>query len=98
MDRPTEYVRLRLLVSGRVQGVGYRRFVERRAALHGLAGWVRNRMDGSVEIAVEGPRHVVDELHRAVRAGPPGARVIDVDVSSLDEAEPLPRPFDIRRG
>lgn len=73
-------VRARLWVSGRVQGVGFRFFVQRAARSLGLAGFVRNLSDRRVEVVVEGPRADVDALVEAVRAGPPGAAVAAVDV------------------
>jgi acylphosphatase len=74
-------VRARLLISGRVQGVGLRLFVQREAHRLGLAGFVRNLRDGRVEAEAEGPRAAVDEFIQIVRAGPPGARVARVDVA-----------------
>lgn len=70
---------LRVVVHGRVQGVGFRWFVSRRAAEHGVAGSVRNRPDGSVEIVAEGPRRSLEALLADVRSGPPRARVEGVD-------------------
>lgn len=73
----------RFIVTGRVQGVGFRFHVRERAALEGLAGWVRNREDGAVEIEAEGERDAVDRFERAVRQGPAGSRVEGVDVVDL---------------
>jgi acylphosphatase len=70
----------RYLISGRVQGVGFRYFTEAAAAREGLHGWVRNLPDGRVEIEVEGEAEAVERFERHVRHGPPGARVSDVDV------------------
>ena len=75
----------RYLISGRVQGVGFRYFTEAAAAREGLHGWVRNLPDGRVEIDVEGEAEAVERFERHVRHGPPGARVSDVDV---DESVP----------
>jgi acylphosphatase len=69
-----------LRIEGRVQGVGYRAFVEMRAAALGLNGWVRNRRDGSVEAVVQGPPATVDDMLDACRKGPPGARVDRVEI------------------
>ncbi|MDR7544822.1 MAG: acylphosphatase [Armatimonadota bacterium] len=77
-------VRVHLWVSGRVQGVGFRFFVQRHAAMRRLAGFVRNLPDGRVEIAVEGPADDVRALVDAVRTGPPGSVVREVH--QLDEA------------
>lgn len=58
--------RARIVYSGTVQGVGFRFTVQRYAVDHGLAGWVRNRQDGTVEIQVEGPKGTIEELCRNV--------------------------------
>jgi acylphosphatase len=70
----------RVVVSGRVQGVGFRFFVESRAAVEGVHGWVRNLPDGRVEALIEGDRESVDRVEVAIRRGPMGARVEDVAV------------------
>lgn len=72
---------VRLRVSGRVQHVGFRWFVERRASDLGLAGWVRNAADGSVEVSATGVAERVEQLIAAVRQGPPHAIVRTVDVA-----------------
>jgi acylphosphatase len=73
----------RYIISGRVQGVGFRYFTEATAQREGVAGWVRNLPDRSVEVVAEGDAEAVERFERAVRRGPPGARVdrVDVDVS-----------------
>jgi acylphosphatase len=68
----------RYLVSGRVQGVGFRWFVMEAASVEGITGWVRNVPDGAVEIVAEGDAEAVERFERAVRCGPPRARVDDV--------------------
>ncbi len=62
-------------IRGRVQGVGYRYWVEQRARAHDLEGWVRNRRDGSVEALFAGPADLVANLIAACRHGPASARV-----------------------
>ena len=62
-------------ITGRVQGVGYRAWVDHQARAHGLEGWVRNRRDGSVEALFAGPADVVDEMIAECRLGPSSARV-----------------------
>ena len=62
-------------VRGRVQGVGYRYFVEREAQLRDLEGWVRNRRDGSVEAVFSGPADAITAMIAACRRGPSSARV-----------------------
>ncbi|HVF13618.1 MAG TPA: acylphosphatase [Acidimicrobiales bacterium] len=70
----------RVVVEGMVQGVFFRDTCRRMAASTGVAGWVRNRPDGRVEAWFEGDRAGVDRMVDWCRHGPPGARVIDVDV------------------
>jgi acylphosphatase len=72
------------LISGRVQGVGFRFFAEAAAAREGLHGWVRNTADGRVEILAEGDAGALDRFEVAVRRGPPAARVTDVRVADRD--------------
>jgi acylphosphatase len=62
-------------IRGRVQGVGYRAWVEHRARAHALEGWVRNRRDGSVEAVFAGPENVVADMVASCRRGPSSARV-----------------------
>ena len=69
----------RFLVRGRVQGVGFRWFVEREAHLLGIAGWVRNNSDGSVEVLAMGTRDQLLGLRARLRQGPRAARVDDVE-------------------
>lgn len=69
------------VVGGRVQGVGFRWFTEAAAAREGLQGWVSNRTDGCVEIAVEGDAEAVARFERDIRHGPSGARVDEVQVN-----------------
>jgi len=70
----------RYIISGRVQGVGFRYFTEATAQREGVAGWVRNLPDRSVEVVAEGDAEAVERFERAVRHGPPGARVDQVHV------------------
>jgi acylphosphatase len=69
----------RFVVSGRVQGVGFRFFVVESAQVEGVHGWVRNLPDGGVEAYVEGDRESVTRMERKIRRGPPAARVERVD-------------------
>jgi acylphosphatase len=71
----------RFVVRGRVQGVGFRWFVEREANTLGLSGWVRNNFDGSVEVLAIGTRDQVSALRSRLRQGPRAARVDDVEES-----------------
>jgi acylphosphatase len=69
---------IRLVVEGRVQGVGYRWWAQGRALSLGLRGWVRNRRDGSVELLAIGPADAVDEFAAACWDGPSAAQVKSV--------------------
>lgn len=82
-------------VSGRVQGVGYRASLQREAQKRGVTGWVRNRVDGSVEAVLQGPPAAVDALVDWARQGPAGARAADVVASAADE-EPSHARFELR--
>lgn len=66
-------------ISGRVQGVGYRWWAVQAARALGLAGWVRNRRDGSVELLAIGEPPAIDALAEACRRGPPDASVVAVE-------------------
>jgi acylphosphatase len=71
----------RFLVRGRVQGVGFRWFVEREAHILGIAGWVRNNSDSSVEVLAMGTREQLSGLRSRLQEGPRAARVDDVQES-----------------
>ena len=88
--------RVHFEMNGRVQGVGFRWFARERARALGLAGWVRNRDDGSIEVAAEGPDERIESFILELRDGPPGARVSGVRPLA-DPGPDLPDPFDIRR-
>jgi acylphosphatase len=68
------------IVKGRVQGVGFRYFVQATAQALGVAGWVRNNVDGSVEVLAAGTEAQLSALHAKLRSGPRAARVEAVDV------------------
>jgi acylphosphatase len=85
----------RYLISGRVQGVGFRFFAEAVASREGLHGWVRNLPDGRVEIMVEGEAEGVDRFEAKMWHGPPAARVTDVRVEEMVPTR-LASGFDIR--
>jgi acylphosphatase len=69
----------RFMVRGRVQGVGFRWFVEREAHALGIAGWVRNNADGAVEVLALGSNEQLLQLKRKLQQGPRAARVDTVD-------------------
>jgi acylphosphatase len=76
----------RYLVTGRVQGVGFRWYVEREARLLGVGGWVRNRDDGAVEVLASGTNAQLGSLYDRLREGPRAARIEQVEV---DDAAPF---------
>jgi len=85
-DHPMLHAR-RFLIRGRVQGVGFRWFVEREAYLLQVAGWVRNNSDGTVEVLAQGTRDQLAGLHSRLREGPRASRVDEVEAS---DAAPTP--------
>jgi acylphosphatase len=78
----------RFVISGRVQGVGFRYYTQECALREGVTGWVRNLPDGRVEALVEGDAESVTRVERALRRGPGGARVqtVTVDVEDVSGA------------
>jgi acylphosphatase len=80
-------VSIRGLVSGRVQGVGFRYFVQRHAEAAGLRGYVRNLSDGRVEFLLAGPPSAVDAVIGQIRSGPAHARVTDVTTAEDSDAD-----------
>ena len=87
--------RVRVLVSGRVQGVFYREYLRRRAAALAVSGWVKNLPDGRVEAVFEGEEEAVREAVDYAREGPPFARVSGLRAT----AEPVSGergPFEVR--
>jgi acylphosphatase len=88
-------VSTRFLVSGLVQGVGFRWFVARHARSLGLAGYARNLPDGRVEVVVSGPDDALPALERLLRAGPANAQVESLERSSEPGAVTRANTFDI---
>jgi len=80
METHSEKARCHIIVRGRVQGVGYRNFALQTARRLGIKGWVRNRINGTVEAVAQGPRAVVEAYLEALRRGPAMAYVIAVEV------------------
>ncbi|MCA0201079.1 MAG: acylphosphatase [Proteobacteria bacterium] len=78
---------VRLRIFGRVQGVGYRAWTAHKAKKLGLAGWVRNLNDGTVECEVQGAREAIEALVAACHAGPPIARVTQVNAEDVSGAD-----------
>jgi acylphosphatase len=90
-------MRLRVVVRGRVQGVGFRWFVREAARRRNLAGWVRNLADGGVEIFAEGPDDAIAGLRSELARGPTGASVDALHDVTDDDGTELTRPFSIMR-
>lgn len=87
--------RVQARITGRVQGVSYRWYTQREAERLGLTGWVRNRLDGSVELLAEGPKHQLEALLRWCEGGPPMAAVGAVEPEFSEATGEFPR-FTIR--
>ncbi|HEV7260020.1 MAG TPA: acylphosphatase [Bosea sp. (in: a-proteobacteria)] len=79
---------LHIVISGVVQGVGYRQWLCGRALAAGVTGWVRNRADGTVEAVISGPAAIVEGLVAEAMKGPRGARVDDIRRSEVGTALP----------
>jgi acylphosphatase len=86
---PGQVEALVLMVSGRVQGVGFRWFAEREALRHGVSGYVKNLPDGRVEIWAQAESRALAEFCERVKRGPSGARVDDVERTSVSVDENL---------
>ena len=88
--------RIRFVVTGRVQGVGFRWFVKAEARPLGLTGWVRNREDGAVEGEVEGRDDAIEALVPCLEEGPSSAIVTNVDISEISDDGQHYKQFEIR--
>lgn len=88
--------RMRYLVHGRVQGVGFRYYTLRQARSIGVSGWVRNRVDGAVEVEAQGVADQLELLQDALQRGPAFALVTEVEAVALDESPNAPGAFTIR--
>ena len=93
---PAGIVCRQLRVEGRVQGVGYREACVQQARALGVAGWIRNRRDGSVEVLAAGPQRAVDRLQAWLNEGPALARVERVTAAVVEPALPWPSDFERR--
>lgn len=87
--------RVRVIVRGYVQGVGFRMSCQREADSVGVRGWVRNEWDGSVEALFEGPEEAVDHMIGWCQRGPGMAYIEGVEIHDTEERAPA-RPFRIR--
>src|SRR5690349_9098222 len=91
----TNHESVRVVVTGRVQGVGYRFFAEESATRLGLAGWVRNLPDGTVEAEAEGPKPALQDWIESLKRGPSFARIDNMKVT-WNPAKALYKNFEIR--
>lgn len=87
---PVSVVRAHLLVSGLVQGVGYRYYTVLQAKRHQLTGWVKNLYSGEVEIVAEGEQGLITDFIKELRLGPRAAEVTDVAVTWLAATNEFP--------
>ena len=85
----------RYLITGRVQGVGFRYFTQRVAVQHGVSGWVRNTPDGRVEVEAEGDADAMHQFERQISTGPAGAHVDHVSTTEV-AVGPVHSGFSIR--
>ncbi len=90
-----ELAHIKALVHGKVQGVYYRAFASRAAKSLSLKGYVRNVSNGDVELEAEGPKEMLEELLRRLKAGPDGASVEKIDVT-WSEGKGKYSAFDVR--
>lgn len=88
--------RVRFVVTGRVQGVGFRWFVRAEARPLGITGWIRNREDGAVVGEVEGREDALDALEAVLEVGPPSAIVTNVEITEISDQLPPFNHFEIR--
>jgi acylphosphatase len=96
LSEPMSQASARWLVSGRVQGVGFRWFVARHAEEEGLAGWVRNLPDGRVEVVARGEPEAVAALEALLRSGPRSAHVEYVEKQDISHEMVYHKTFEIR--
>jgi acylphosphatase len=97
MSSAESVVCVRIFVSGRVQGVGYRAWAQKAALKLGLEGWVRNLTDGTVEAVARGAKSAVDQFVSQCQVGPFLARVMAVDTAACDDAALKAIPFGFRQ-
>lgn len=80
-------VQVKVIVRGKVQGIGFRYFVSEHAKQFGLKGYVRNLSDGSVESVFDGERHKIDDILNVIKTEHPTARVKNIEISLLKSYE-----------
>lgn len=89
MPERARQITRRYIIRGRVQGVGFRWFVEKEASAIGVVGWVRNNDDGTVEVLATGTGEQLSALHNCLREGPRASRIDEVEVSDAQPVEGL---------
>jgi len=92
------FLKAHLIISGRVQGVGFRMFTKIKAENLGLSGWVRNLKDGRVEVVLVGPKEKIEEMLSWLKQGSPLARVEEVKIEGKKaiKKDPFSGQFEIR--
>ncbi len=86
-----------MFVSGKVQGVFYRKNTHEQALALKLTGWVKNLPDGRVELMAQGPKEALDKLHAWCKIGPKKAKVTGVEVEMIEKDEPIFKSFIVDR-
>lgn len=94
-ERSEKMKQYHIIVSGRVQGVGFRYFTQSKAVEHQISGWVRNKMDGTVEIVAEGEEQNLQNFLASIQKGSPFSKVENIQLTEYDEVEGFQK-FDIR--
>nr|WP_295972170.1 acylphosphatase [uncultured Bacillus sp.] len=83
-------IQLRIIVSGKVQGVGYRYFSQMKAAQYGIKGWAKNHTDGSVEIIAAGSNEQLEPFIEDLRKGNPFSKINYMEITEMDHADHFP--------
>lgn len=94
---PGKPERIQIVIKGRVQGVGFRYAIQRKAAELGLKGWVRNTSEGAVEAEAHGPADRLEKFLEWCHRGPASARVEVVEIKVREPIEVVAEKFEIRR-
>lgn len=89
-------IRTRLVISGRVQGVGFRYWAHQQATRIGLSGWVKNQYDSTVECECQGEEHQIEEFISSCSGGPARSSVTNISQQSLPVITDAPKLFQIR--
>lgn len=95
MDQKTNLITRQYILTGRVQGVGFRWFTKRLADQYGVKGFVHNQYDGSVLVVAQGPKELIEPFENSLAQGPSYGRVDDMRIEPPDRQETFKR-FEIR--